>query len=286
MEIIRQPRALQDGLGKLRMQGRTIGFVPTMGALHEGHLTLLKAAREENDLLVASIFVNPLQFGPEEDFQRYPRDMEGDTEKLRASGVDMLFLPDALSIYPEGFSTSVAVKGLSEKLCGAFRPGHFAGVSTVVTKLLNLAGPTRAYFGQKDYAQCLIIKRLVRDLNMDVEIVMCPTLREADGLAMSSRNRYLSPEERKAAGAIFKCLKGGEEKIKSGASDAGAIKTLMWEVLRSEPLIREVQYASAYDPETLDELTEPKKGGAALLLAVAVRIGDVRLIDNIIVSVS
>ncbi len=284
MEIIRQPRVFHDGLGKLRMQGRSIGFVPTMGALHEGHLTLVKVAGEENDALAASIFINPLQFGPEEDFQRYPRDIESDTEKLRASGVDMLFLPDALSIYPEGFSTVVAVKGLSEKLCGAFRPGHFAGVATVVTKLLNLAGPTRAYFGQKDYQQCLILKRLVKDLNMDTEIVMCPTVREPDGLAMSSRNRYLNPEERKAAGAIFKCLKGGEEKIKSGASDAKDIKTLMWEVLRSEPLITEIQYASAYDPETLDELTEPKKRGAAILLAVAVKIGDVRLIDNILIS--
>jgi len=284
MEIIRQPRVFHDGLGKLRMQGRSIGFVPTMGALHEGHLTLVRAARAENDILAASIFINPLQFGPEEDFERYPRDIEGDTEKLRASGADMLFLPDTGSIYPEGFSTSVEVKGLSEKLCGAFRPGHFAGVATVVTKLLNLAGPTRAYFGQKDYAQCLIIKRLVRDLNMDVEIVMCPTVREPDGLAMSSRNQYLNPEERKAAGAIFKCLKGGEEKIKSGTSDVGAIKTLMWEVLRSEPLIVEIQYAGAYDPETLDEQRELKKGGATLL-AAAVRIGKTRLIDNIIVSV-
>jgi|Deesub1362A_J573_1020465.scaffolds.fasta_scaffold00073_51 pantoate--beta-alanine ligase len=281
MEIIRIPRIMQETSKRALLRGRTIGFVPTMGALHEGHMSLIRACRQENDITVVSIFVNPTQFGPHEDFEKYPRDPEGDINKLTDAGVDTLYLPDTASMYPEGFRTSVVVNGLSDKLCGAFRPGHFSGVATVVTKLLNIVMPTRAYFGQKDYQQSLIIKRLVSDLNIPVEIVTCPTVREHDGLAMSSRNQYLNPDERKAATAIYKCLSSAAEKIKSGEKNAVRIKELMNEILSSEPLIKEIQYASAYDPETLDEL---QRIDSKVLLAVAVKIGQTRLIDNILLE--
>ncbi|MBI4823030.1 MAG: pantoate--beta-alanine ligase [Nitrospirae bacterium] len=280
MQIIRIPRIMQDEVKTQRMHGKSIGFVPTMGALHEGHKSLLRTSRLENDIVVSSIFVNPLQFGPKEDFQRYPRDIEKDTKLLREAEVDILFLPDASSMYPDGFSVSIDVEGLSEKLCGQFRQGHFKGVATVVTKLFNIVYPTRAYLGQKDYQQYLIIKRLVNDLNMEVDVVICPTQRAEDGLAMSSRNQYLKPEERKSAGIIYRALKSASEKIKSGTMDVAKIKGLMWDILKPEPLIAEVQYAGVYDVESLDELTEIKDNA---LLAVAVKFGDVRLIDNMLV---
>jgi pantoate--beta-alanine ligase len=261
-------------------KGKSVGLVPTMGALHEGHMSLVRACRQESDIAVASIFVNPTQFGPGEDFEQYPRDWDGDIRKLREARVDTLFMPDGASMYPEGFSTRVEVEGLSEKLCGPFRPGHFSGVATVVAKLLRIINPKRAYFGLKDYQQSLIVKRLVSDLNIPVEIVTCPTAREHDGLAMSSRNQYLTPEERKAAPVIYRCLKETAERITSGARDGREIKGFMAGVLGQEPLIKEVQYASVYDPNTLAEL-ETVDGSA--LLAVAVRIGSTRLIDNLLV---
>lgn len=279
MQIIRIPRIMQDEAKTQRMHGKSIGFVPTMGALHEGHISLLKTSRMENDIIVASIFVNPLQFGPSEDFERYPRDIEGDTQKLKEAQVDILLLPDSHSMYPDGFSVSVDVEGLSGKLCGQFRHGHFKGVATAVLKLFNIVLPTRAYFGQKDYQQCLIIKKLVKDLNIEVDIIMCPTHREQDGLAMSSRNQYLVPSERTAAGVLYKSLKSAGEKIKSGTKDAVEIKGLMWDMLKSEPLITEIQYASLYDAETLDEIAEIR-GNA--ILALAVKIRDIRLIDNML----
>jgi pantoate--beta-alanine ligase len=275
METVRIPSVMFNTSSSWR--GKSIGLVPTMGALHDGHMSLVRTCRDENDITVVSLFVNPSQFGPGEDLAAYPRDVEGDSQKLRDAGVDALFMPDAGSMYPEGFSTSVEVKALSGKLCGAFRPGHFGAVATVVAKLLNIVGPHRAYFGLKDYQQYLVIKRLVADLNMPVEIVGCRTMREPDGLAMSSRNRYLSPSERKAAPVIYRCLKQAEEKIASGLLRVEGIKGSMEACLRSEPSVTEVQYASAYDPETLEELTEIN--GRALL-AVAVRIGKARLIDN------
>ncbi len=261
--------------------GKTIGLVPTMGALHRGHMSLVRACREENDVAVVSIFVNPTQFDPSEDLLRYPRDLDGDMTKLEEAGVDTLFLPEEASIYPEGFSTSIEVKGLSEKLCGAFRPGHFAGVATVVAKLLNMVHPTRAYFGAKDYQQGLIIRRLAVDLNMPVEIAVLPTVREEDGLAMSSRNQYLDAAKREAAGALFRSLSLAEEKIKSGATNVDEIRTLMQETLAKEPLITEVQYAGVYDPQTLDNLADIK---GEVLLAIAAKLGDVRLIDNMLVK--
>ncbi|MEW6675541.1 MAG: pantoate--beta-alanine ligase [Nitrospirota bacterium] len=281
MEIIRILRIMQDTSKGHLLHSRSIGFVPTMGALHEGHLSLVRRAREENDITVVSIFVNPLQFGPLEDFERYPRDIEGDTAKLREEEIDILFLPDMSLMYPEGFLTYIEVEKISEKLCGSFRPGHFRGVTTVVTKLLNIVKPTRAYFGQKDYQQAVIIKRLVKDLNMDVDIVVCPTIREHDGLAMSSRNTYLNKTQRETATVIYRCLTEASDLIRSGIIDGIYIRGLMHERLLKEAAVSGIDYAGVYDPETLDELSEIK-GDA--LLAVAVKIGDTRLIDNMLVT--
>jgi len=280
MEIIRIPRIMKETSKRLLVKGRTIGFVPTMGALHEGHIFLVKTARSDNDVVVASIFVNPTQFGPNEDFGIYPRDIEGDMQKLEAAGADILFLPDAPSIYPEGFKTFVEVSGISERLCGAYRPGHFRGVATVVSKLINLTLPTRAYFGQKDYQQAQIIRTMVRDLNMGIDCVICSTIREGDGLAMSSRNRYLSPAERKAATSIYRTLKAAEGMVRDGLPLI-SIKENMQSALRAEPLITEIQYAGIYDPESLEEKTETGRAG---LLAIAVMLGSTRLIDNILVE--
>lgn len=271
---------MQDTSRMAALKGKKMGFVPTMGALHEGHMSLIKACRSENDATAASIFVNPAQFGPGEDFNRYPRDLDGDMAKFKEAGVDILFLPDAESMYPEGFSTFVEVKGLSDKLCGRFRPGHFRGVATVVAKLLNIVEPRRAYFGQKDYQQCLIIKRLVGDLNVPVEIITCPTVREHDGLAMSSRNRHLGPGERKAATVIYGTLRRAADMLKAGSA-ATDVKRAMKDLLNAEPLVAEIQYASVYDAESLDEMDEIKR---PCLLAVAVKIGETRLMDNLIVS--
>lgn len=282
METIRIPRIMQDtSIGHL-MHGRSIGFVPTMGALHEGHLHLVRIARQENDIAVVSIYINPLQFGPFEDFKKYPRDIEADTERLKQEGIDILFLPDNSLIYPKGFSTYVEVDALSGKLCGAFRPGHFRGVATVVAKLFNIVRPARAYFGQKDFQQTVIIKRLAKDLDMGIDVVVCPTVREEDGLAMSSRNAYLNQDERKAAAIIYRSLKKASESVESGIIKTDAIKKIMKELLMSETLITEVQYCSAYDTATLDEIEEI---GKEALLAVAVKIGSTRLIDNMLVTV-
>jgi pantoate--beta-alanine ligase len=265
------------------MHSRSVGFVPTMGALHEGHLSLVRMCREENDIAFVSIYINPAQFGPSEDLSRYPRDLEGDCEKLEKESVDVLFLPDDSLMYPEGFSTYVEVADLSQRLCGAFRPGHFRGVATVVTKLFTIVGPTRAYFGQKDFQQTLIIKQLVKDLNLGVDVVPCPTVREADGLAMSSRNRYLGQEERRAAAVIYRCLLQTSGAVESGIIDVGSLKEMMLNTLRSEPLVSEIQYCSVYDPGSLLEL-DLVRGEA--LLAIALKIGDTRLIDNMLVRPS
>ncbi|MBI5639891.1 MAG: pantoate--beta-alanine ligase [Nitrospirae bacterium] len=282
MEIIRIPRIVQDTCNKHRMKGRSVGFVPTMGALHGGHLSLIKRSRMENDITIASIFVNPIQFGPAEDLAKYPRDIEDDVRKLREHDIDMLFLPDDGLMYPKGFETRVEAGHLAKKLCGRFRPGHFNGVATVVAKLFNITSPTRAYFGQKDFQQALIIKRMARDLNFNIETVVCPIIREHDGLAMSSRNRYLDEEQRTAASKIFRGLNAASAAIHSGGS-VSEIRSLMVKMLSSEPLITQIDYASIYDPETLDEVTEIKD---ELLLAVAARLGETRLIDNMLVNVS
>jgi len=281
VEIIRIPRFMQDISKNYLVRTKKIGFVPTMGALHEGHLSLVRRSREENDITVASIFVNPTQFGPNEDFQKYPRDMEGDSEKLRGEGADILFLPDTGNMYQEGHVTHVEVEGMSDKMCGAFRPGHFRGVATIVAKLFNVVKPTRAYFGQKDYQQTAVIKRMVSDLNMDIDVVVCPTIREKDGLAMSSRNAYLNPGQREAAAVIFLCLRETSDLIKSAIIGIQEVKAFMLERLKREPAVSAIEYAGVYDPATLDEPVELKDD---ILLAVALRMGNTRLIDNMLVT--
>jgi len=282
MEIIRIPRIMQDTAKGHSLRGKSTGFVPTMGALHEGHLSLVRRARQENDISMVSIFVNPIQFGPSEDFQKYPRDIEGDAEKLRREGVDILFMPDIAAMYPKGFVTYVEVGEISEKLCGAFRPGHFRGVATIVAKLFNIVKPVRAYFGQKDFQQTVVISKMVKDLAMDIDVVTCPTIRERDGLAMSSRNAYLNEGHRKASAVIYRCLKEALDLIKSGIIDIQAVKKAMHEELLREPAVSGIDYAGIYDPGTLNEPSEIKE---AMLLAVAVRIGNTRLIDNIFTNV-
>jgi pantoate--beta-alanine ligase len=281
MEIIRIPRIMNETSRRLLTHGKTMGLVPTMGALHGGHLFLFKVAKGENDVVVASIFVNPVQFSPSEDFDKYPRDLESDMMKLESAGTDILFLPDVPSMYPESFSTCIEVRGLSDRLCGAFRPGHFQGVATVVCKFFNLALPTRAYFGQKDFQQAQIIKRMTRDLNMSVECITCATVRESDGLAMSSRNRYLSPEEREAAAVVYKSLKSATQMVRDGVVPA-SITEHMNAMLKAEPLVSKVQYAGVYDPETFEERTLPER---KYLLAIAIKMGNTRLIDNMLVEI-
>jgi pantoate--beta-alanine ligase len=283
MEIIRVPRIMRDTSRGYSLHVRTIGFVPTMGALHEGHLSLVRRAKQENDVTVVSIFVNPIQFGPSEDFKKYPRDIDGDTEKLKIEGVDIIFMPEISSMYPEGFFTHVEVEKISERLCGAFRPGHFRGVATVVTKLLNIVKPTRAYFGQKDFQQTVIVKQVVKDLDMDVDIVVCPTIRERDGIAMSSRNAYLNEKQREAATVIYKCLIEAVGLINSGIMNAAYIKKGMQDRLLREPEVSGIDYAGVYDPGALNELSEIE-GDA--LLALAVKISDTRLIDNMLINVT
>ena len=282
MEIVRVPYIVQDAARTNILRGKTAGFVPTMGALHEGHLSLVRRSKEENDITVASIFVNPAQFGPAEDFHKYPRAIEGDSEKLRKEGVDILFMPDISHIYPEGYLTYIEVGKISDKLCGAFRPGHFRGVATIVAKLLNIVKPDRAYFGQKDYQQTIVIRQMVKDLDMDIDIVTCPTKRENDGLAMSSRNAYLDKEQREAATVIYRCLMATSDLLKSGIINMNDTKEFMQKELLKESAVSRIDYAGVYDPLTLDELSEPKD---EVLLAVALTIGETRLIDNMLVAI-
>jgi pantoate--beta-alanine ligase len=287
MEIIRIPRIIQDTCQTAAMRGKHVGLVPTMGALHEGHMSLVRMSMQENDMTVASIFINPAQFGEGEDLENYPRDLDGDIGKLRDAGVDVLFMPEAGTMYPEGFDTTVEAAGLSSKLCGAFRPGHFRGVATVVAKLLNIVRPKRAYFGLKDYQQCLVIKRLAQDLNMPVEVVTCPTVREPDGLAMSSRNQHLSPGERKAAALIYKALSEAARMLQKKGATAEEATRHITNAFSTEPLITGIDYSGVYDPETLDELKgkcpfNENERECSALLAAAVRIGSARLIDNVI----
>jgi pantoate--beta-alanine ligase len=278
MEIIRNPRIMQDTSFTATLRGQSVGLVPTMGALHKGHMSLIRQSRAEDHITVVSIFVNPTQFGPGEDYEQYPRDPENDIAKLREASVDILFMPDAEHMYPDGFSTTIETGEISKKLCGAFRPGHINGVATVVLKLLNIVIPERTYVGQKDYQQSLVIRRLIRDLNMRGEVVTCPTIREDDGLALSSRNSFLKPDERKAAATIFKSLSEAAEMIKSGYPTPEEVSELINKTLSAEPLISGIQYAGAYDSESLDEL---KEFDGKTVVAAAVKIGDTRLIDNI-----
>lgn len=257
-----------------------LGLVPTMGALHAGHLSLVRQARAENGLVAASIFVNPSQFGAGEDLASYPRDLPGDLELLAATGCDVVFAPAPEEVYPPGFDTWVAPGAVAAPLEGAARPGHFRGVATVVLKLLHILEPSRAYFGQKDAQQLAVIRAMVRDLNVAVEIVGCPTLREEDGLAMSSRNRYLAPDERRAATVLYRALAAGRAAHQAGEADAHLLRAAMGRVLDAEPLARP-EYVSVADPDTLAEL-DTVAGRA--LLSLAVRIGRTRLIDNLLLD--
>jgi pantoate--beta-alanine ligase len=271
-----------DGMRRLRLQatGRSVGFVPTMGYLHEGHLSLVRRARAENDVVVASIFVNPTQFGPTEDFEKYPRDPQRDLALLQQERTDIVFMPSAVEMYPEGFSTYVDVDGVTEVLEGTHRPGHFRGVATVVLKLFNIVQPTRAYFGQKDAQQVVVIRKMVNDLKLNVEVVPCPTVRETGGLAMSSRNVYLSPDERRAALILFRALSLSERLWRSGERDATKLRDRLHLLMAREPLAS-VDYISAAHPETLQEL-ESMDGPT--LISLAIRIGETRLIDNLVVG--
>lgn len=257
--------------------GQKLGFVPTMGALHDGHISLMAQAREAADVVIASIFVNPLQFGPNEDLSRYPRPIEADIARLEAAGVDALFLPSVEDMYPPGASTFVEESMVSLPMCGAARPGHFRGVATVVLKLLNLVQPHVAVFGQKDTQQCAVIERMVRDLDVPVDILRGPIVREADGLALSSRNIYLSAEDRAAAPLIYKSLEAVETAYRAGETDAERLAAIGRGVLAASERI-EVQYWDVRDPESLGVLT--KVGARGALLAVAAFLGKTRLIDN------
>jgi pantoate--beta-alanine ligase len=264
-----------------RREGKRIGFVPTMGYLHEGHLSLVRESKARTDVTVVSIFVNPTQFGPNEDFGKYPRDLVKDSAYLKEAGVDALFYPEAAEIYPPGYRTTVEVEGLQDRLCGKSRPGHFKGVATVVLKLFDIVGPDFAFFGAKDAQQVLIIKRMAADLDLDVEVVTCPIVREDDGLALSSRNAYLGPAGRKAARVLSTSLRWAEKAVAAGERDAARLVAGIRGVIEAEPLAR-IDYAEAVDPGTLEPVAELR---GDVLVALAVFIGPTRLIDNMRLSV-
>jgi pantoate--beta-alanine ligase len=268
---------LSDGF---RRNGLSIGFVPTMGYLHEGHISLVKEAKKRNDIVVVSIFVNPTQFGPREDLKKYPRDMKRDLKLLSRYKVNAIFAPSVKDMYPDGYRTNVEVKGLSGKLCGASRPGHFKGVTTVVAKLFNIVKPDVAYFGEKDYQQQVVIRKMVKDLNMGVRIISMPTIREKDGLAMSSRNTYLSKEERAKALVINRALKFAKILVNSGIRSSAKIKAAMTKLMRTAKGLK-IDHISICDTETLDERSSIK---GKTLIAVAVYVGKTRFIDNIVVN--
>jgi pantoate--beta-alanine ligase len=265
---------------EMRRAGKCVGFVPTMGALHEGHLSLVRAARTQCDVVIASVFVNPRQFGPTEDFSKYPRDPEKDAAMLAAEKTDYLFLPSLEEMYPPGATSWVTVEGLSEKLDGRSRPGHFNGVTTIVAKLFNIVQPDLAFFGQKDAAQVAVVNKMVRDLNFDVRIVVCSIVRETDGLAMSSRNAYLNPEQRKQALVLYRSLMRVQMLADRGESNAPRLKTSGEQVIAEEPAVR-LDYFEIVNPDNLDPVADIS-GGA--LVAVAAYVGNTRLIDNIVVT--
>jgi pantoate--beta-alanine ligase len=264
-----------------RSTGASVGLVPTMGALHEGHLSLIRAARARDGLVIVSIFVNPTQFGAGEDLDTYPRDLQRDLELARGAGAHLAFAPPVAEMYPEGFATWVDVEGLTQGLCAASRPGHFRGVCTVVTKLLNICRPDRAYFGEKDAQQLAVIRKMARDLDMPVEIVSCPTVREADGLAMSSRNFRLSAEQRAQAPVLYHALMAARTAVENGERDSGRLRDLMCAVIADADLA-EIDYVEVVDSETLAPVTLIDRD---CLLALAVYFGSVRLIDNLTVTV-
>jgi pantoate--beta-alanine ligase len=280
VEIIRTVSWMKEFSRKERAENRILGLVPTMGALHEGHISLIKRARAECSSVVASIFVNPTQFSPSEDFAKYPRNLPGDTAKLEAAGIDALFLPQAKDIYPPNYSTYVTVEGLSDRLEGRLRPGHFRGVSTVVLKLLQIVQPHFAYFGRKDAEQAAIISRMATDLNLDSEIAVCPIVREADGLAMSSRNVYLNAEDRSAAPVLYRALQAVQKSLQNGERDTASLQSAAQRVLALESRAK-LDYAEVVDAETFQPLASISRNAYILLAA---RFGNTRLLDNMLVK--
>lgn len=280
MKIITSIAKMQEIANRLREEKKVIGFVPTMGHLHQGHLSLIKLARKKCNILVVSIFVNPKQFGPKEDYELYPRDFERDKKLLQAEKVDIIFYPTVEEMYPPNFYTEVTISYLTDTLCGAFRPGHFNGVTTVVAKLFNIVKPHFAVFGEKDYQQMVVIKKMVKDLNWDIEIISAPTVREEDGLAISSRNLYLSPEERRRALVLYKALKAGEKLVKKGEKDPKKIKETIRSLIEKENP-EKIEYVEVVDPETLHPVSSIE---SSVLCAVGVWFGKARLIDNLLVK--
>jgi pantoate--beta-alanine ligase len=282
MKIVKTVAEVREIVAAWRKEGLTVGLVPTMGFLHAGHQSLIAKSVEQNDRTVVSDFVNPTQFGPNEDLASYPRDLERDAQLCEETGADIIFNPEPSEMYPEGFVSFVDMNGLTNHLCGLSRPVHFRGVCTVVSKLFNIVTPDRAYFGQKDAQQLAVIKRMVKDLNMPLQIVGCPIVREADGLAMSSRNTYMNAEERKAALILSKSIKLGEQMVKDGERDAAKITGAMKELIQSEPMA-EIDYVELVNGLTMESIDEVK---GEVLCAIAVKInGKVRLIDNFIAEV-
>lgn len=280
MDICYTIKDVRERVNAWKKDGLSIGFVPTMGYLHEGHKSLMQAARTNNDKVVVSVFVNPMQFGPNEDLESYPRDFEKDSALCESVGVDLIFHPEPEEMYADGFCSYVDMNGLTTELCGKSRPIHFRGVQTVVLKLFNIVKPDKAYFGQKDTQQLAVIKRMVKDLNVDTEIVGCPIVRESDGLAKSSRNTYLNPDERKAALILNRSLKLGKDMIENGETDAKAVIKAITDNINTEPLAK-IDYVDVVD---FDTITPVDKIGKSVLVAIAVYIGKTRLIDNFIIE--
>ncbi|MFB0519884.1 MAG: pantoate--beta-alanine ligase [Desulfatiglandales bacterium] len=276
MELIEKIALMQEVSEKWRSNGNIISLVPTMGFLHEGHMELLRVGREKGDRVIMSIFVNPIQFGPQEDYNRYPRDTEGDLRKARSAGVDAVFMPTVEEMYPGGFQSTVRVEEITRYLCGRSRPGHFAGVTTVVGKLFNITKPHLAIFGEKDYQQLVVVRQMVRDLNMDIDIIGVPTVRDRDGLAVSSRNSYLSPEERLSALSLKKGLDLAKAMVAEAEKDPAKIKSAVMELILRHPFT-EIDYIAICDPE---KLTDIEIIDRPCLVALAVKVGKARLIDN------
>jgi pantoate--beta-alanine ligase len=281
MKLIKTVKSIQGVSAKLRRRGKTIGFVPTMGALHEGHMSLIRAARKVCDIVVVSIFVNPTQFGPAEDYTTYPRALKTDAAMCRRAGADFLFCPAVKEMYPSGFQTFVQVEKLTQGLCGPFRPGHFRGVTTVVLKLFQIVQPHQAFFGQKDYQQSRVIRQMVQDLALPVRVIILPTVREADGLAMSSRNAHLNPEERRMASVLYRALKLGEKCSREGERSSETVRKYMLDLLNQEPSVR-LEYLEIVNSEDF-EATKVIAG--PFLIAIAAWVGKTRLIDNIRINI-
>jgi pantoate--beta-alanine ligase len=281
MEVVETIEKIRELTSKARAAGKKIGFVPTMGALHAGHFSLIKAAKEQTDFVVVSIFVNPTQFGPAEDFDKYPKTLDADTAGCEKLGVDIIFVPSISEIYPSKNLTWVNVEKLTEPLCGKSRPGHFRGVATVCAKLFNIVEPDIAFFGQKDAQQSIVVKQMIADLNMPLQIVVCPTVRESDGLAMSSRNKYLNAEERKDAALIYAALQEAELFIKAGHRKSSELIGEMEKILKISSRIK-IEYISILDSRTLEEIDRAK---GKTFIAIAAKLGQARLIDNIILNI-